>query len=396
MGFRFNRLVCLLVLALVTPCAFASFIVVPHTSGADGAMSGNTVASPYDPGSASATNPAGVASDVAHQIMVAVAPMNFTARYSNQATGYNQTSSETVALLNFWYGLGEWRGWKMGIGIYGAAGAAFNLAAEPENGVNNRYLGTLTVVNIGFTIGRKLSDDLRIGFQLTPRYGTQELETPTPLGTAQFEIGGFGITGAVGLVYDLTDDVSLGLAYQTPGVLYLDGEASVGGNDQSVDHELITPQAVNLGVAYQWTPKLQVLAQASWTDYEQFENGEVDWSETDVLDQPIISNARSTIRWGAGFAYEILPDSTLRLSFTYETWMIEPDAMRPYLFDSRDLMVMAGYHIHYDTVGLGFIVGYADNSDRHVSPAEAGPQGFPGHYSLDTDLMAGIHITWHK
>lgn len=393
MTVRYFGLILFLMLALGAPSAFASFIVAPHTAGRDGDLSGNTVASPNDAGSAQYINPAGVVSETADQTMFAVAPMNFTAHYDN-GMGYNHTSSKTPVLVNFWYGLGDWSGWKMGVAAYGSVGTAFDFSADPGNGVPSRFMGKLTVLNLGFVIGRQLTKDLRVGMQLTPRYGKQQFQAPTPLGNAEFDIDGFGIVGTLGLVYDLSDDLSLGLAYQSPGLVDMDGSGEVNGQKQGVEHNLHTPQSVTAGAAFQWTPKTNLLAQMKWTDYGQFENGDIKWDKTTALNQPFIGSARSRIRWGLGLEHEVVPNSFLRLSFSYEPWMIDRVAVRPYLFDTRDFMLMAGYEIRYETLSLGFIGGYSTSTDRTISDAENGLA--PGTYGTENDVMAGFRLTWHR
>lgn len=393
MTVRLIGLTSCLALALAAPSAFASFIVAPHTAGRDGDLSGNTVATPDDPGSAQYINPAGVVGATADQTMIAVAPMNFTAHYDNGA-GYDHTSSETPVLLNFWHGLGDWNGWKMGVSTYGSVGTAFDFAADPGNGVPSRFVGKLTVINFGFNVGRQLTENLRVGMQITPRYGQQTFKAPVPgLGEAEFDIDGFGIVGSLGLVYDLSDRWSLGLAYKSPGLVDMDGDGSAGGNDQGVEHELHTPQSVTAGASFQWTPKTNLVAQMKWTDYSQFENGDVEWDETTALDQPFIGDARARIRWGLGLEHEVVPDSFLRVSFSYESWMIDPESMRPYLFDNRDFMLMGGYEIRYETLSVGFIGGYATTTDRTISASENGVA--PGTYSTENDVMAGFRLTWH-
>ena len=392
MKVRIHRWLVPAALALAASSASASFIVAPHTAGRDGDLSGNTVASPDDAGSAQYINPAGVVGETADQTMLAVAPMNFTAHYDN-GNGYDHTSSETPVLLNFWHGLGERNGWHMGFSTYGSVGTAFDFAADPGNGVPSRFVGKLTVINLGFNVGRQLTEDLRVGMQITPRYGQQTFKAPTPGGEAEFDIDGFGIVGSLGLVYDLSDRWALGLAYRTPGLVDMDGDGSVGGNDQGVEHELHTPQSVTAGASFQWTPKTTLLAQVKWTDYEQFQDGDVKWDETTALNQPFIGDTRNRIRWGMGLEHEVIEDSFLRVGFSYESWMIEPESVRPYLFDNRDFMLMAGYEVRYETLSVGFIGGYATTTDREVSPAQN--PAAPGTYSTENDVMAGFRITWH-
>lgn len=388
------RMLLLTVLFAVAPSVSASLIVVPHTAGRDGGLSGNTVASPEDPASAQYVNPAGVVGKPENQTMAGGMPLNFTAHYSNEASGYDSTSSETALIVNLWHGLGVWRGWSMGIGAYGSVGTAFDFASDRDIGQTSPYTGKLSVLDLGFNVGRALTPNLRIGFQVAPRFGQHTLKTPSPAGNVEFDVEGFGAVASAGLVYDYSDSLSFGLAYRSPGIVDMSGDGEVNGSSEGVDHELITPESIALGVAYALRPDTLVLAQMKWSDYTDFEQGEVEFDKTTALTQPTIGAAKPRVRLGLGVEHEVVPDSWLRLSFTYESWMIKRSAMRPYLFDNRELMFMAGYEIRYPTFTLGFTTGYTDLGDRHISPADNAFS--PGDYGAESDLAAGFRIVWHR
>lgn len=240
----------LVALLIVASPASASLIVSPHTAGRDADLSGNTVASPEDSSSAQYINPAGVVGAASRQAKFAIAPMNFTTHYADDSRGYRCTSSETPVLMNYWYGLGEWNGWHMGVGTYGSVGTAFDFASDPASGQTSPFTGKLAVINLGFNMGRALTPNLRVGFQVAPRYAKQQLRTPTPLGDVDFDIDGFGVVGALGLVYDYSEQLSLGLAYRSTGIVDMEGDGTVGGQREDVEHNLHTPQSVTAGVAY--------------------------------------------------------------------------------------------------------------------------------------------------
>lgn len=396
MGIPMLRCIVMLTLVLATPAASASFIILPHTAGRDAALNGNTVATPMDGSSALFINPAGVAGTPRDETLIGVSPLNFTTEYSDPgAAGYRSTSSETAVVMNAWHGLGQWRGWSLGVGSFGSVGTAFELASDPDIGQTSPFTGKLTVLNIGLNAGRQLTQDLRVGFQIAPRYGKQTLRTPSPAGDVDFDVDGFGIAGAAGLVYEYSDRFAVGLAYQSPGIVDMDGDGTVGGNREDVEVELITPQRVTVGVAYEWRPDLRVMAQARWTDYNDFERGDVDFEETSSLDQPFIPDAKPRIRWGFALEHEVVPNSWLRAGFSYESWMIERSSLRPYFSDYRDIGLKAGYEIRYETISLGFNVGYNHLTDRSVDPA-TNPVA-PGDYRAENDMaVAGFMITWHR
>lgn len=168
---------------LVSQAAFSSAIVAPHGAGRDADLSGNTVADPDDGGSALLINPAGVVGPARDEALVGLLAFNFTASYKNPSNGYDGTGSQTPLGIDMWYGLGEIAGWSLGFGAYGSIGAAFDLPPDPDIGIDSPYVGKLSIINVGFNAGRQLTDRLRVGLQITPRYGRQVVRLPPPWAT---------------------------------------------------------------------------------------------------------------------------------------------------------------------------------------------------------------------
>ena len=372
--------------------ASASLLVTPHTAARDGDLAGAASADPVDAGSASLANPAGVVGPLSHQIVGAIATINFTARYSNPDQGFDQISSETPMFLNAWYGLGEVNGWSMGLSLYGSAGTAFNFAAD---GLQDApYLGKLGLINFGFLIGRQLTPRLAVGLQIAPNLVHQSVKLPTPLGQVDFDsLRGLGIDGALGLVYQASDRLSLGLAYRSRGYSRLKGDGTVGEVKQDLELQLYTPQSVTGGLAFKGPADLTLFAQAKWSRYSDFELGSFEFEKSDMLDQPFISDARNRVRYWAALEYEGLENQTLRIGYTYEEWMIEPSAMRPTLFDTADSMLMLGYEVQHERFNLGFTYGLVSGRPRTISEAEN--PFFPGTYSNNIRTGFGVHLTWH-
>lgn len=372
--------------------AIASTIVAPHGAGRDADLAGNTVAAPDDGGSALLINPAGVVSRARDEALVAVLPFNFSAEYRNNAAKYDGMSSLTPVGLDLWYGLGEIDGWSMGVGMYGSIGAAFNLPADTANGQTSRYTGKLSLVNLGFIVGREIAPGLRFGVQVSPRYGRQSVRLPSPLGDVDYQVDGVGYSASAGLVYTPIERWSLGLAYTHRGRVKMDGDGNVGATKQKVDVTLVTPRKLAGGAAYQWTDKLRVMGQLGWTWYEDFEDGKIEFHTSNMLNQPPIADATNRLRWGAGLEYEVVPGSTLRASYTQGKAMIDDSALKPNMFDHDNKMIMAGYEIDYGKVMTGFTIGYMELRSREVD-STTNPY-FPGHYSSHSDISLGIHVTW--
>ena len=384
-------LACLGCSALSAP-ATASVIVAPHGAGRDADLAGATVASPQDPGSSLLVNPAGVVSVARDQAMVGILAFNFTGEYRNEASGYEGAGSQSPMGVDAWYGLGEIGGWSMGFGAYGSIGAAFTLPSDPDNGLTSPYTGKLTILNLGFNIGREVLPGLSVGLQLSPRYGRQKVQMPTPLGNLDFVVDGIGASATVGLLYQLSEPLSLGLSYRTRGFVDMSGDGEVGGVSQNVDVNFITPAAVFGGIAYRWNEKLNFMAQIQWTQYQDFERGDLEFQTSTALKGPTISDTHNRARWAVGMEYEVVENSTLRIGYTVGRAMIDNSALRPNLFDHDNHMLMVGYEIEYEKFMVGFTTGYVDLETRNVDASQNA--FFPGRYDSDSDVSGGFRVTW--
>jgi long-subunit fatty acid transport protein len=370
----------------------ASFLQLPHIGGRDGGMSGNVVASPTDGPSVLLFNPAGVVGQPGTQVTVSLATSTMSGRYTNPQTGYDQKSSEMPFGPLLWIGSDHFAPWYVGAGLYGSVGSSFNFAAEPSAGVPEQFLAESGLVQLGLVIGREIVPGLRFGVEGGPNWGRIRTRTPSPLGAVNFDVDGFGLSGATGLLYDLTAQTTFGMSYRSPGVVYMGGDGRVGAQPEHVDINFHTPQSVIFGIGQRFTPKLLVTAQATWTDYPDFENGVFRFEHNPVLNSRFINRARSTVRYGVGLEYEMADWLWLRSGVSREEWMIDASAVSPLLYDTSDFMVMLGLGIAYGNWLIDANVGYGYMEDRLVTSADQ--RAFPGRYELDSSPGITVALTY--
>ncbi len=331
-----------LLAAVMVGSAEASVIVAPATGAREAAMGGNTVAAPRDGPSILGQNPAGIVDGrgtEAEGDMFLAFP---SARYTNGAIGYDAKSAERPIAPTLWISTDRLGSWRVGGGLYGAVGAAFNFPSA------NRFFSELSVIHLGLVAGREIAPGLRVALQAAPTYGRIRIKTPSPLGPVSFDVDGFGIVGVAGLLYDLGERATLGISYRSPGVVFMDGGARVGGAPDRVTIDFRTPQNVRFGFAYRATDRLTITAQARWTDYPQFENGKFEFDRNAVLNHQFISDARATFRYGVGLEFAVRDWVWLRAGMSREEWMIEPSAVSPLLFDNTDFEFGVGAGVEFD------------------------------------------------
>jgi long-subunit fatty acid transport protein len=388
------RLLAATSLLMVSTVAESSMIVAPHGAGRDADLAGVVVAAPDDGTSALLINPAGVVSKARDEIEFGIYPGKFKVSYKNPVTGYNDHGSKDFYALGFWYGMGEINGWSLGVGAYGSLGAAFNLPAAPGIGQTSPYLGEVGIINFAINAGRQLTPNLRFGVQVAPQFGIQKMRSPSPLGDISLRADGFGLGASAGLVYDVTDKMSFGLAYRTRGVARLSGDAHVGNVGQKDSIKFVSPQSITAGLAYQPADKLRLLGQLVWTRYTEFEQSLLEFHQSTMLTMPLVSKATNRLRLGAALEYEFIPKHTFRTGFTHSKAMIADSAVSPMMYDHDNDMIMAGYEMDFDTWRLGFSTGYLKNKDRTISVA-ANPN-YPGTYKSSSPVSVGVRVIWQN
>ena len=90
--------------------------------------------------------------------------------------------------------------------------------------------------------------------------------------------------------------------------------------------------------------------------------------------------------------YELVPNSMFRAGYTEGKAMIGDDALMPIMFDLDNKMIMLGYEIDYGKFMVGFTTGYMHLKTRRVSEEEN--MMAPGRYTSDSDVSAGVRVTW--
>lgn len=379
-------------LTIITPrWAASSLIQLPHVSGRDGGLSGNVVALPTDGGSILFFNPAGVVNQIGTEALASIEQTNVTARYINRASGFDATSSADPTVPVLWVRTDTLRPYYLGVGVYGAVGAAFKFAGNANAGIPGRLLGEFSTAHLGLVAGREIIPGLRVGIQVAPSYGMLKARTPSPLGNVELDLSGVGILGSVGVLYDLDDRATFGVAYRSPGVIWMGGDGKVGGQPDRIDLDFRIPQNVTFGFAYRFCDRLVGTAQARWTNYSQFEDAEFRFDRSVSLDQPFIADARSTFRYGLGAEYHPSDWIVLRTGYSYEDRMIGARALRPMLFDTADHMVMAGFGTGYGAWAVDFHTGVLLTDDRVVTAGQN--PFFPGRYKFRSMTEFAIAVS---
>lgn len=364
----------------------ASVIQLPTIGGRSSAVGGNEVALATDGPGMLLVNSAGIVGMPGTQIGAGSLVGFTTVRYQNPDSGYDAKSSETPLAPTLWMTTDHWRPWHVGFGLYGSVGAAFNFPGNPGIGIENRFLSELSVLQAGLVAGRELAPGLRAAVQLAPTYAKLRLRAPSPVGAISFDVDGFGIAGTAGLTYDLGPATTVGVSYRSPATVWLSGDGDVGPAADDVDLDLHLPQSVAFGFSHLLTERLRLLAQARWTDYPEFEESIVEWRRHPEVNRPLIPDARSAFRWGAGAEWQWRDELAVLAGFTTEPWMLEEASVSPLLSDYTDYLFAVGLRADLGRWAILGTLGTGLFEDRVVnSPA---PTAAPGRYEWESSVVS--------
>lgn len=368
--------------------SYASQFTPTAVGSQDLSLGGNVVALPLNPSSATFHNPAQLAV-LPNSITQGLGVVLLRTRYES-SFGYAKTNHEVPLVPNFGYVTNRFAPFHVGIGMSGALGYANKYAADPQRGIPSNFHSELASASLALSVAYSLTPKLHVGVALNPAYGRLRLKSPSLAGRIDVDVRGPGVFGTIGVLYQPTAKLSLGVNYKTPGALFLFGNARVAGRGDDATAEYQFPQSVTFGAAYRVTPQLTVVGQGRWTEFSAFEDSHVDFEQRTFLNQPAASGIRDRFRFGGGVQYEVWPGITARAGISWERSAIRDSAMVPALSDFTDILLPFGLGFVHGPWQVNLLGGVSFVSSRKISPAQN--QFFPGRYEFNISAM-GIEVT---
>jgi long-chain fatty acid transport protein len=274
-------------------------------------LGGNGTAAPQDALSAVSGNPAGLSflpgdldSEADVSVTIFVPHISATVGSSSANSG---AKTYLVPSLGVARPLGNKDSpWQYGFAVYGLAGAGVNynnsalsgtFGATPYPLVAGGYTQFETL-EAAPSLAYKVSSQLSFGTAFDLDYGKLDLGGPTKTG--------FGVGAQPGAIYRPSDEVSLGVSYQSPKPITYKSVVDFSGNGTLDNLELEAPQQLVFGAAFKIPSSgLLIVADTRWVNwggapgYKDF-----GWQNVWV--------------YGAGLQYEAIPKKlTLRAGYTY-------------------------------------------------------------------------------
>jgi long-chain fatty acid transport protein len=396
-------------------------------------------------------NPAGL-TRVPHQLVGAVHAVRPSAKFNGSATdllgntvsgGNGGDAGELSFVGNLYYNLPLGNDLYFGMGI----NSPFGLATEYTDGWKGRYHAIeseLITVNfnpsLAYRISRKFSVGAGLNLQYIDAKLTQAIDqgslcrpalmAPPPAGigadfpTANANCNGLGLTPQgndaqakvkgnnwgggynVGLLIEPTDSTRIGLAYRSKVKQQLTGNARFRNADPlftannvfvstDASAKIDLPQTASLSVYQDFGANWSVMADATWTGWNTFEELRVEYDSFQP-DTVVDENWNNTMRYALGVDYRPTSSWTLRAGAAYDETPIPNATHRTPRIPGEDriwVSVGLGYRI---SQALTVDVGYAhlfipdDPKIDHSTPTTG---SINGEYDGEVDLLSA-QLVW--
>lgn len=377
--------------------ALASQLFVPSIGTPDSAMNGATVGSPMTPSAAAFSNPAGLVGleDGALSGSFGV-PVGFSKVNASTPAGYD-TNSEFVAFApELGFSRETESGLRWGFSLYGSLGSTFNSNADPSVGVDHDFYSSLAISNLALMVAYPITDRLSIGASLSGMYGQSHLRYFQTVPFA-FTVRGPGVQAIVGLRYLLTERISLGFSFRTPGMVWATGDSpSPLGGKQDVDLDLDMPAQIFLGLNADVTNRLRLGIAGRWTDASTFSDSIFRYEDTPQANIPFIGSASDEWRISVGADYSLTEAFNVTFGVGFADQVVPDRGVSPLLVDSDEWKITGGFAWAMPGMFRGWTldatVGYSPTGVRDVADSEA--LIFPGRYTIGGQLyMIGFRTS---
>lgn len=406
-----------LIAVLLPGVALAGGYAVPNTNPRDNSMGGANVANEVGP-EAAGNNMAALAGREGFAVSASGALIYLRSTWTDTSGLYGGATASTLPKaafppnLNLSYGgkLGNGMGWGVGLALQAPGGGLVhwprNWAGETRVLEVNRQIVSLDVggafqpieqLKIGVSgVYYTASEDL---FQALDFVGTK--------GYARVSASGSGLGYAVSAEFTPSKDLPLrfGVAYRHQALIKLEGDAHFEGIpaafvtakenapliDQSVKHDLMFPNVLNLGVSYDPIKNLTINAGFTFWRWIVYKNDAFIGSKgTTILVNNNYTNGQS-YRLGAEYGgLEAIPALKLRVGLVRDISPLPTSTISPSLPDSSRSVFELG-------AGFDLTSSLQVNASwEHAFFDEAtvtGTEAFPGTYNTVADIFM-IGLQW--
>jgi long-chain fatty acid transport protein len=279
-------------IAFATPC-WGAGPWLSATGGADMGMAGAGRAAMSLDASALAANPAAMAGLSSSTVTAAAMPLELDYEFhGTDATPASATNHQGVSTIPALYAVYRSDRLTFGIGAYSYLGLSFDSGNQWEGRRVIEKAG-LTTLNIAPTVAWRATDRLSIGASVAAQVAEPEARfalandamfygPPVGLPDSQVELSGqsWATGGQLGLTYQATDELRLGLAWTAPVDHSVPLDISATGlhpvlaslmpPDGAARLDFTLPQQLLLGASHQLDSGAMLALGLAWQDWSTF------------------------------------------------------------------------------------------------------------------------------
>jgi long-chain fatty acid transport protein len=285
-----------------------------------------------------------------------------------------------------------------GLGLY----VPFAVISDYEKGHMGRYHGVTSeveVVNLQPTLSYKINDQVSVGGglvisriygKLTRSIPMQRLGLPAGLPDGHSDVEGDDISYGynLGVLVDVTEQLSWGLTYHSKVKYNLEGDTKVSGvtpgtaahaslnttYDASVDITL--PESVDTSVTYRLDDQWTLYGGATWTRWSRLESLVIENQTSNPFQDLVVGHVEEPLKWNdtwsfaVGTAYQLNPQWVLRAGLALDESPTN-DAHRTTRIPVSDRTILsfgAGWNINQDTT-LDLAYSYLKEDKGEVNQA---------------------------
>lgn len=321
------------------------------------AFSGTTVLA--EDASVVYTNPAAMQDMTDQHISVLMHAIGSNIDFKDKGSSTTGSSTASVNdphyVPNFYYVTPLSSDVHFGLGIY----SPFGLGLDYNDNWKGRYITTrsdMKVVNFSPALSFRASDKLNLGVGIDVQYINATLENAMDFNTLCAAYVGAGVLGSCtpsgdgtqkltgdswsegysfGLTYDMNSATRLGMTFHSATRHDVSGNSEFTNQpaemlaanmfaDTNAKLTLMLPETFSLGVSHKVSPKLQLMADATWTGWSRYDELVVSFANNTPTSRTV-ENWQDTWRYSIGGNYRVSDSWLLRAGISHDPTPI-PDA----------------------------------------------------------------------
>ncbi|MEV3833725.1 OmpP1/FadL family transporter [Aeromonas allosaccharophila] len=352
-----QRLLSLMLAALLSPSAMAGGLALYETSTANSALANAGAAARAQGAETIASNPAGMTKLEGTQLQVngGVVYGDLELDLDNGGNnGGNALQTAPLGSVYLTHAINDQ--WVAGFGMFGSHGLGIDYG---DGWKGSGYVQAAKLTGIAFapSLAYRIDANWSVGASLIAMHGALESSLDMGRGGQEFSDSDWAYGGSFGVLYELDQRSRIGLSYFSELKWALEDQlfSFVPGGLGGLGVDMMIPQTVTLSGYHQFNDQWALLASANWQQWSRF--GDVDvafigYSKTkdmhykdtwhlslgtqfDVTpalrlssgiayDSSAVSDADRTVnlpmgegwRWGLGASYQLSPATKLEASYT--------------------------------------------------------------------------------